>query len=303
MKKQYKSLLALLLVLVLALSAACSVSSGEIKEPGNVNGGSGETGSNETGSNETPSQAVSITETVLYEADGVKVTATGYEEGLLGPEVKLLVENSSDKNVLLTAKSVSVNGYMAPTASLYADVAAGKKSNEGMTLMSSELEQCGITTVAEIQFYIQISDSENWSALATSDLITLKTSAAGLEQPVDDSGDVLYNDKDIRIICKGLKQDLIWDGTIVFFMENKSGKNINIYAENVSVNGFMEDVSLWSDLRAGTMLVDGMHLLDLSDLDLESIDDVKSIEFDLRIVNSDNWKEIDTSDTITLNFE
>ena len=43
--------------------------------------------------------------------------------------------------------------------------------------------------------------------------------------------------------------------------------------------------------------------MDLSDLELESIDDVKNIEFNLRIINSETWDEIVTTDVITLNFE
>ena len=221
----------------------------------------------------------------------------------MGPEVKILVENNSTKNVLVTADAVSVNDYMMPYASLYAEVAAGKKANESLSIMSSELDQSGIEVVAEMQFYIQISDSETWETMATSELLTLTTSAAPYEQPVDDSGDILYDSEGIRIICKGLKQDIIWDGTVVFYMENNSGKEISIYAENVSVNGFMQDVGLWSDLRPGTKLIDGMSMIDLSDLEIESIDQIENIEFNLRVVDANTWEDIKTTDVLTLNFE
>ena len=85
-------------------------------------------------------------------------------------------------------------------------------------------------------------------------------------------------------------------------MENNNGQPITVYAENVSVNGFMQDAGLWSDLRDGTMIVDGMSLLDLSDLEIESIDEVKEIEFNLRIINADNWDEIVTTDVLKLTF-
>ena len=112
----------------------------------------------------------------------------------------------------------------------------------------------------------------------------------------------VYDANGIKIVCKGLKQDMIWDGTVVFFMENNSGKPITVYAEEVSVNGFMQDVGLWSDLRDGTVIIDGMSLLDLSDLELESIDEVEDIEFSLRIINSDNWDTIASTDPISLTF-
>lgn len=296
-----------LLVLALALTTACSTSS-EIKAPTDVTSAAGDrTVSSEDSSvvaSADPSAATSITieETVLYDADGVTVTATGYTEGWLGPEISVLVENNTDQNLLITTGDLSVNGYMMAYSSLYANVSAGKKSNETITLTTSQLEQAGITTIAELQFYIQVQDAETWDELAVSELISLPTSAYGYEQPIDDSGDVIYENGGIKIVCKGLKQDLIWDGTIIFHMANFSGQPVSIYAENVSVNGFMQDVGLWSDLRDATYLVDGMYLLDLSDLALESIDQVENIEFSLRILNADTWDELDTTEIISLTF-
>lgn len=192
---------------------------------------------------------------------------------------------------------------MMPFASLYAEVAAGKKANETLSLMASEMKQSGIETLAELQFYIQLQDPETWETVDTSELITLNTSAAPFEQPVDDAGDVLYDANGIKIVCKGLKQDIIWDGTVVFYMENNSGKAVSIYAENVSVNGFMQDVGLWSDLRSGTKLIDGMSIIDLSDLEIESIDEIKNIEFNLRMIDAATWDNIVTTDVLVLNFE
>ena len=304
MTKMSRILLALLLVFVMVFATACG-GDGEIKQPANVNGdSSGETNgtgtSNDSGSSD---EEVTIAETVLYEADGIKVTAKSLADGLFGTEVKLLIENDSSKNILITSSSVSANGYMMPTAALYAEVAAGKKANESLTLMSSELDQCGIETLAELQFYLQIQDPETWETIKTTDLITLATSASGYAQPVDDSGDVLYNENGYKVVCKGLKQDIIWDGTVVFYMENNSNKAVSIYAENVSVNGFMQEVGLWSDLRPSTKMIDGMSMIDLSDLEITNIDEIKTIEFNLRIVDAETWEEIVTTDAMTLNFE
>ena len=310
----------ILLVLIMVMTTGCFLDMGDIKTPVDVSADAGITKATTADEKTTitaedestmtekmesaqPSAEITIAETTLYEKDGVKVTVTGYECGWMGPEIKLLVENDSDKNVLVTDRLVSVNGYMMSDASLYVEVASGKKARESLMLMSSELQQAGIETVAELQFYIEVLDSDNWETYDISELITLGTSAAGLEQPVDDTGDVLFDSKDIKVVCKGLKKDFIWDGTVVFYMENNSKQPVTVYAENVSVNGYMTDASLWSDLRSQTRITDGLSLLDLSDLELTSIDDIKNIEFSLRIVNYENWDEIAVSDVLTLNFE
>ena len=311
MKKGSKWLPALVLALIAMLVTACSGSE-DVKQPASVEGDSSVASESQTVPDSTEAVVtdvedtapeITVAETVLYDADGIKVTATGYEDGWMGPEIKMLVENNSSKNVIVTADAVSVNGYMMPTASLYAEVAAGKKANESMSIMLSELEYSGIDTVAEMQFYIQVTDAESWDTLTISELLTLTTSAAPYEQSVDDSGDVLYESEGIKIVCKGLKQDIFWDGTVVFYLENSSDRAITVYAENVSVNGFMQDVGMWSDLRSGTKLIDGMSIIDLSDLEIENIDQIENIEFNLRVIDAVTWDDIAVTDVLALNFE
>ena len=58
-----------------------------------------------------------------------------------------------------------------------------------------------------------------------------------------------------------------------------------------------------SDFVPATRSISGMYILDLTDLEIESIDGIECIEFTLRIVNADNWNEIDTTDPIVLEFK
>lgn len=189
---------------------------------------------------------------------------------------------------------------MLSTSGLYSDVAAEKKDNAEINLMSSELRESGISTIGEIAFDLNISSSDTYNTIDTTDLITIHTSASGtFTQEVDDSGDEVYSANNLRVVCKGLKKDSIWDGTVVFYLENNSGKAVSIYAENVSVNGYMVDVGMYSDLRPNTRMVDGMYLLNT---ELDSIDDIHDIEFNLRMFDSDTYQDIATSDVIRLEF-
>lgn len=314
-KKKKKWVLPVVMALVIIIVVACAGGGGdETKQPSNVQGDSGtnSTTANNTGNKNqnndsngsNPSVDVTLAETEVYNKDGIVITATKIEDDLFGPTVTFAITNDSSKNIVVTTRSLSVNGYMMEASALYSDVAAGKKAKESMILMASELEQAGIDTVADIEFYINISDSETYMDIESSDLIKLSTSASGsFEQAVNDSGDVVYDSNGVRVVCQGLKQDLIWDGTVVFFMENNGTQPVTVYAENVSVNGYMVDVSLYSDLRPATRSISGMYILDLTDLEIESIDGIENIEFTLRIVNADNWNELDTTAPIILEFE
>ena len=313
-KKKKKWVLPAVIALVIVLVVACAGGGeDEAKQPSNVqgdpgtnttvDGNAGNEGQNNSGDSSNTSVDVTLAETEVYNKDGIVVTATKIEDDLFGPTITFSISNDSTKNVIVTTRSLSANGYMMAASGLYSDVAAGKKAKESLILMSSELDQAGIDTVADIEFYINVSDSDSYMDIDTSDLIKLSTSASdSFVQEIDDSGDVVYDSNNVRVVCQGLKQDLIWDGTVVFFMENNGTQPVTIYAENVSVNGYMVDVSLYSDLRPATRSISGMYILDLTDLEIESIEGIESIEFTLRIVNADNWNEIDTTAPIVLEF-
>lgn len=310
-KKKKKWLLPVIVIAVVVLLIAGMGGKEDVQQPSQVQGDSSVTPTQavtpaEPATTEStqsaPSTDVTIEETELYNANGVTVTATELKDSLFGPEVTVTISNETEKNIVVVSRELSVNGYMLSASSLYGDVAAGKKSIETIHLMSSELSEAGIETVADIEFLLHIYDADTFDDIDTSGLITLSTSASeGFTQPVDDSGDVIYDDKNIRVICKGLKDDVIWDGCVVFYVENNSDKTVTVYSENVSVNGFMVDESLWSDLRPGTRAIDAMYLLTLDEIGLESIDAVENIEFNLRIID-EKWNEIATTDVITLNF-
>lgn len=297
-KKKKKFLPALLILLVIGVVAVNGGSDDKVKQPSSVEG------DDSTAKKDTAkaSDEVTVEEAELYNENGISVTVTGMKDSLFGPEISVTVANDTEQNVTVSTQLLSVNGYMLSTSGLYCDVAAGKKAADSISLMSSELDEAGIETIAALEFYLSIYDSDSYDTIAKSELITVNTSAAeGFTQEVDDSGDVIYDANGVRVICKGLKDEVIWDGCVVFLMENTSGKTLTVCGENVSVNGYMVDESLWSELRDNTRSVVGMYLLTLEEIGLESIEEVEDIEFSLRVIDED-WNTVAESDAIVLNF-
>ena len=66
----------------------------------------------------------------------------------------------SSQNIIAQTRNVSVNGLMIDPI-FSADVVAGKKTNDKMTIMSSELEFAGITTIKNIEFILHIFNKES----------------------------------------------------------------------------------------------------------------------------------------------
>ena len=275
----------------------------EIDPPKTVNGS--ETGNtNSTTSTVSPNKAETptITETVLVDEPGVKITAKSLkDDSLFGPEIKLLIENNSGKDLTFQARNSSVNGYMISTM-MSVDVADGKKANDAMTFSNSELEACGIDTIADMEFSFHIFTTEDWDTYLDTSVIQLKTSAAETyEYTYDDSGDIAYEKNEVKIVVKGLQDDSILGPGIVVYIENTGNKNITVQARTVSINGFMVDPLFSSDVLAGKRCVDSITFLS-SDLEENEITEIETVELSFHIFNSENWNTIADTDTVTITF-
>lgn len=111
-----------------------------------------------------PTTEPAFQEIVLAQTNDVTVKITGVDEkGMLGYELKVYLENNTDLELMFSAENVSVNGFMVDP--FWADsVDAGKKANETITFLKSDLEKNGIEKVEEITMTLRIYDNNDWLA-------------------------------------------------------------------------------------------------------------------------------------------
>ena len=250
---------------------------------------------------EQETQDVTLAETVLFDQDGIRITATGLStDSLFGPELNLLVENDSAQNIVVQPNYCMVNGYMMDGL-LSADVAAGKKANDTLDFLSNALARCGIETITDIELDLVVSDGDSWQTLYETGPVILQTSAAGqYTQTYDDSGEEIYNQKGIRVVAKSVNDDLFGMG-IKFYLENNTDKTVIVNADNVSVNGYMMTDLFYSDLAPRSHAVDTLTLLG-SELEDNHIDTITDAELSLQITDADYYQTIDSTAPITLHF-
>ena len=301
-----KKIVAVILVMLLAVSlAACGVTVDDIKEPTDVSAGdiaSKENDKKDESTTQSVPKDVFIEETVLVDEAGVKIVAKKLEtDSFMGPELKLLIENNSGKNLTVQARNESVNGYMI-TSIFSADVVDGKKANDSMTFSSSELEMCGITTIADIEFSFHIFTTEDWETYLDTDPISVKTSAAETyEYTIDDSGDVAYDGNGIKIVVKGLDEDTLFGSSVVVYIENNSSKNVTVQTRDVSVNGFMVDAIFSQDVVIGKKAVTDITFMS-TELEENEITTVEDVELSFHIFESDSWDTIVDTDVVKITF-
>ncbi len=246
--------------------------------------------------------AVTIEEQVLYDDNDIKITATGIEDSWAGTKLTLLIENNSAKSITVQARNANVNGYMVETM-MSADVAAGKKANDGLTFQTSGLKECGIEQIATMEFLFHIFDSESWDEIVDTDVIKIDTSVAeGYVQNYDDSGEVLVDTNGVKIVGKGLSDKNSFFGPgVILYIENNSDQDITVQVRDVSVNGFMVDSSMSEDVVAGKKAISAVTFFS-SSLEENGITDITDVELFFHIFDLKSWDTVFDSDVITIKF-
>ncbi|MBO4477946.1 MAG: hypothetical protein J5757_06415 [Lachnospiraceae bacterium] len=239
-----------------------------------------------------------ITEQVLFDVDGVKVTAKEYiDDSIWGEGIKLLVENNSDKDMRVGCNALIVNNYMI--SDLFScTVAAGKKANDNLYLSSSDLKAAGIDTVGQIEIYFYLSEASTYVNSKNLDVVTVKTSEfANMDTTPNDAGKELLNQDGVRIVGKFVDENSFWGASILLFIENKTGNKIVVHCDDLSINGFMVTGYFSSTLYDQKMAIDNITLLS-TQLEENGITSVDEVELKFEISDAETYKTIFKTDPI-----
>lgn len=187
MEKKKKSVLKrwwfwVLIVLVIGIGAgSCGGNHGESKNQKavsddtetNKSAGKAKEEADTTAEDTAKTDEATVEEQTLMDQSGIKVTLKSLDlKGMFGPELKVCIENSSAQNVTVQANGVSVNGIM--TQSVFScDVAAGKTANDGITLLSSDLDQAGITQIQNVEFTFHVFDTTTYNTIFDTDPLSV----------------------------------------------------------------------------------------------------------------------------------
>lgn len=232
----------------------------------------------ENTSSEKAEEIPTIEETVVLDYEGVKVTATEYtHDSFWGDSINMLVENNSDKNVGVGCDILIINDYMSDPY-FGTTVSTGKKDNESMDLPSSTLEAAGITKVGKIEVQIYLYDPDTYMTFYRGEVVEIHTSEYDkLSESAEPTGVELFNDQGVRIVFLGVLDDDFWGAYVRLYIENNTDQDIAVSCEDMSINGFMVDGSLYSEICAGKKAVDEITVYS-SDLEQNKIMAIEEIE-------------------------
>ena len=295
------------LVLALCLFAAMAMGSGSSDDVKDIVTKPAQDSGNDNTPDKTPEKEtekpntndeITVAEQIILDRDGVKITVKEYVEDFIwGEGIKVLVENSTEKNLTISCNALIVNNYMVSDM-FVCSVAAGKKANETIYLLSSELEAAGIDMIGQIEIYFHVYDSDSYDTVFDSECITLQTSVYDkMDVTPADTGIELYNNNGIRIVGKVVDENSFWGTAILLYLENNSGQNITVSSDNMSINGFMVSPFFACTVYDGKMAITQITIFS-SDLEDNDIDVIEDIELSFHIYNSDTYSTIVDTDPI-----
>lgn len=281
----------------------------EIKKPQPEGEKEGETAQKETEEPKTqtkePKTETTIEQQVVFEQDGIIITATGIDlkGSFMGPEIKFLIENNSEKKLTVQARNVSVNGFMVDT-SMSAEISPGKKANDALTISKSSMKECGIEDIAYADFSFHIFNSDSWSDSFDTEMIHIETSCANsYTQSYDNSGEVICESNGIKIVSRGISGDAsIMGPSLALYIENNSDEAITIQARNVSINGFMVQTVFSCEIMPGKRAIDAVTFMK-SDIEENQIKSIDEVEISFHIFKTNGWDTVQDTDPVTISFK
>lgn len=241
-------------------------------------------------------------EQVLLDQDGIKVTLTGFQpEDIFGPSLEILVENNTDRAVIVQTFESSVNGVMINTT-LYCELEDGEKKNDVIKVMESDLELAKIEIIKDIELKFNVFDPETWDIFFSSDTVKITTTADPLfVQEYDDSGILALEDSGIKIVFqKAVLDESLLGADIFVYAENNREEDVTLAEKDVSINGIAVDSLLACEIVAGKKAYNKITIFLSEENKITSIDE---IQLWFHIYNTDTWETILDSDVITVRFD
>lgn len=230
----------------------------------------------------------------LYDDGELRVVADWEESRKYEDGIRIVAENNTQRDLNVVTSEILVNNYVMDPSSLFLPVEAGHTAAGWLTLDSTDLECAEIEDIQQISAIFEAYDSDSYETLARTEYITL-CSTGSLNQPLADGGELLYDQDGIRLVCKGCvpssyAPDEFTEGDYLFYLENRTDTAVDIYTEEVTVNGQETYLSLYCSLPPNTQAVQRMYLFGLDDkaLNLQTREDVTEMlaSFNFRLADS-----------------
>ena len=228
-------------------------------------------------------------EEVLYDDGGVKVDAAFGFVNQSGDWVLALEGyNSGSGMLLLSLSDIEANGIVASEGRWTSQaIAGGKHAVLFLTLNDAlDYQNSGISAedVAELKFKLELLNMDLDSVASEKECSIMLGDGS---VTADTSGEEVYNENGVRIVFRGMTTEED-DARFAFYVENTTGKNIELNVDSRSINGYMADDFNYVSIENGKtgVLDDKIYSYELEGLGLKNTD-ISKAEFTFEIQDDD----------------
>lgn len=236
---------------------------------------------------------------VVYDDQGLKVTADSIETDSTDTYIVLILENSMDQTITVTGENVTVNGYMIESY-FSEDLDPDSEIYTGIDLPNYVLNAADITTIMEVSFQLSVMSYEEFTPLFDTDVISITTDQYDkAKQTVNESGTIIYDENDIKIICKGFMPDAEGGLDLIFLVMNNSDRDIDFCLEDdkAVIDGTECANTLDAYVLAGNKGIFYLYILDENG---ETVQDLQTVTASFLILDGENGEEIGKTERILL---
>lgn len=209
-------------------------------------------------------KSATIEETVIYDKNNIKITATELIYDNYSANLNLLIENNSDVNLEFRSNTYgyscnSINGLMVEDGYFSCEVNAGKKAYDTISFEYDQLLLSGINVISDIEVGINyVDDDYNDVKIPPMQIKTSKFESYNYsENNYADSIGSKTNQNEYQYIIKYLSSNIISDDsginintqivstnnddeyTLLLEVENTTSKTIYFTINDLAINGIM----------------------------------------------------------------
>ncbi len=239
-----------------------------------------------------PTEATVAEETtVIADDDYVYMEVLcGNDDGIGNYIIDIKIENKHSEKIYINAETAAVNDLQ-----LYAYM--GETVDSGKTAYDDlEISSYGYIDIADfykVDIYITVLEEDSNAVLGkyTATYYPNGKGSGDYEPyaPADNSaGQLLLDEKDIKITYMGVADNA--DDDLVFFIENNSDKNIDIYTEEIYINGHETDVYLSESVLAGCRTYAKIYLYswDYEDAGIKTTSEINELKLEITVSDADS---------------
>lgn len=241
---------------------------------------------------------------VLYDDRNVRIVADWEQGKAFENPITVWMENNSALELSAMTENLYVNGFLMEYSVFYCQAGPGELVQGELWLDGEELESCGITEVETILMTLLLLDQESYDTYGQSRVVELNCAVpAGFVQQTDDSGQLLYEQEGLRVICRGIRGSQCEDSCLEFYIENTGDEPAEVFLSDCYVNGEEADVFLFCQLLPGTRAVMSAQLWNLPEIGVDTVAEIGDLGLVLELVSGENGASWQQTEVLYVDLE